>query len=400
MVGVVNDPRLELGSAMAGAATEFLAALDDGQGALATFPFPSDGERLQWFYTPTDHGGVAIGDLRPAQQRLALQLVASGLSPAAFVTVSTIMGLDNVLDAVEGWRMQWGRERGRDPGRYYVSVFGVPVPGGTWSWRFGGHHVSLHHTVVEGRAVGVTPCFLGADPASSPLLGPHPLRPLAGAEDLGRQLVRSLDDTQRAAAVLSPVPPIDIVGGNRARLADGDLPLPLGDVWRGRFDGELGARILAIQEAAERTVGLLPAHLDAVRFSTTPKGLPAGDLSADQQSILRSLLDTYLRRIPDALAEEEVAKYAGGRLADLSFAWAGGLEAGQPHYYRIQGPHLLVEYDNAQRGANHVHTIWRDPEGDFGGDVLAAHLAVQHPPVQHPPVQHPPVQHPGVGHQQ
>ena len=128
------------------------------------------------------------------------------------------------------------------PPCYYLRVFGDPSTG-TWSWRFGGHHVSIHLTVLDGEVQSCTPCFMGADPASSPLLGPHPLRPLAGAEDLGRELVRSLDEPQRSAAILSPVAPLDIVGGNRPRLADGDLPVPLPDIWRDRPGGEFGRRL-------------------------------------------------------------------------------------------------------------------------------------------------------------
>jgi hypothetical protein len=362
---------------MGAEAAAFVACLEPEQRSRVVWPFPADDERRLWFYTPTDHGGVAMGDLRPAQQRLALRLVSSGLSRPAYVTVSTIMGLDNVLDQLEGWSMQWGRQRGRDPGRYYLRVFGDPADD-SWGWRFGGHHVSINHTVIDGEVRAVTPCFLGADPASSPLLGPHPLRPLAGAEDLGRQLVRALDESQQAQAILSPVAPVDLVGANRPLVADGDLPLPLADVWRGRFEGELGQRIRDIQEQAEQKAGLGPSHLEAVRLSLPPKGVMASSLDADQQQLLRALLDVYIGRIPDALADEEAAKYRGDRLDALAFAWAGSVEPGDPHYYRVQGPRLLVEYDNTQRDANHVHTVWRDPEGDFGADLLRAHRRSSH----------------------
>jgi len=365
-------------AAMAAAAVAFLGSLDAAQLEVAAWAFPSDEERHLWFYTPTDHGGVALGDLRPAQQCLALTLVSTGISRAGYVTVALIMGLDNVLDELEGWTASWGRERGRDPGAYYVRVFGDPGADADWSWRFGGHHVSLNSTVVDGGLQAVTPCFMGADPASSPLLGPHPLRPLAGAEDLGRELVRSLDDAQRARAVLSMVAPVDIVGANRPRVGEGDLPLPVAALWRGYFEGALGQRVRAIQAEAEGVAGVDAGHLAAVRLSSAPRGVPASDLSAGQQELLRALLDVYLDRAPDALAEEEASKYRGERVGGLTFAWAGGTEPGEGHYYRVQGPRLLVEYDNTQRGANHVHTVWRDPEGDFGDDVLARHLAGVH----------------------
>ena len=368
---------------MAAAATAVLASLEADQLELAGAPFPSDDERRRWFYTPTDHGGVALGDLRPAQQQLVLKLVATGLSRAGYVTVATIMGLDNVLDELEGWRASWGRERGRDPGRYYLRIFGDPATDASWSWRFGGHHVSINHTVVDGRLGAVTPCFLGADPASSPLLGPHPLRPLAGAEDLGRELVCSLDEGQRTQAVLSPVAPVDIVGANRSRVGEGDLPLPLAELWRSHFDGELGQRVRAIHTEAERVAGLSAVDLGALRLSLAPKGVRASALAPAQQELLRALLDVYIGRMPDAVAEEEAAKYRGEYLGELAFAWAGGVEPGQGHYYRVQGPRLLVEYDNTQRGANHVHTVWRDPDGDFGEDALLNHRVRSHGAVRH-----------------
>ena len=370
--------RHQLATAMAAAAGGFLASLDPDELSLAAWPFPADDERRRWFYTPTDHGGVALGHLRPAQQQLGLKLVAAGLSRPGYVTVATIMGLDNVLDELEGWVATWGHERGRDPSRYYLRVFGDPAADRTWAWRFGGHHVSINHTVVDGRLEGVTPCFLGADPASSPLLGPHPLRPLAGAEDLGRQLVRSLDDGQRGQAVLSPVAPVDIVGGNRSQVGEGDLPLPLAEVWRGRFEGSLGRRVSDIQVEAERAAGLSAAHLEAVRLSLTPRGVAGSALRPAQQELPRALLDVYLGRLPDGVADEEAAKYRGERLGALRFAWAGGIEPREGHYYRVQGPRLLVEYDNTQNGANHVHTVWRDPDGDFGEDVLREHRRRSH----------------------
>ncbi len=222
----------EVAARMAAAAAAWLDALSLGQRAVASGGAPSpdagsDAERRRWFYTPTDHGGLTLGAQRPAQQRLAHQLVATGLSTAGYVTVATIIGLDNVLDHVEGWTVDWGRERGRDPGLYYLRVFGEPGGAAPWGWRFGGHHVSLNNVVVDGMVRSTTPCFFGADPAVSPLLGPAPLRPLGGAEDLARDLVRSLDPGQAARAILLDRAPSDIVGGNRARLSDGDQVIHL-----------------------------------------------------------------------------------------------------------------------------------------------------------------------------
>jgi hypothetical protein len=364
---------------MSTAARAWLASLDDEQLGQAAWPWEPDGERLRWFYTPTDHGGLPLRTMHPAQQSLAMQLVATGLSRAGYVTVSTIMGLENVLDHVEGWQVGWGRERGRDPQLYWLRVFGDPNGRGPWAWRFGGHHVSLNFLVMDGEVQATTPCFLGADPAESPLLGPHPLRPLAGAEDLARDLVRSFDEVQTERALLTGIAPVDIVGGNRPQIGDGDLVVPLPDIWRDHFtDPRLAERVEAMHRGAEEKAGVRPEDHVAVQLTTRPKGVPAADLTPAQQEQLRALLGVYLGRIPDELADREAAKFAGDRLGQVHFAWAGGTERHQPHYYRLQGPRLLVEYDNTQRDVNHVHTVWRDPEGDFGFDALRQHLQEAH----------------------
>ena len=163
----------EAAGRMAAAAAAWLDALDPAQRAVATSGAPSadaesDAERRRWFYTPTDHGGLTLGAQRPAQQRLALRLVASGLSVAGYVTVATIVGLDNVLDQVEGWSVDWGRERGRDPGLYYLRVFGEPGGTAPWGWRFGGHHVSLNNLVVDGVVRADDPVLLRRRPGGLP----------------------------------------------------------------------------------------------------------------------------------------------------------------------------------------------------------------------------------------
>lgn len=358
---------------MAEHAAALLDSLDASQRAVGHWPFPSDDERRLWFYTPTDHGGLSLHDLRPHQQRLFHQLLASGLSHAGYVTAATIIGLDNILDHLEGWTIEFGRERGRDPMLYYVRIFGDPRTDDAWSWRIGGHHLSVNHLVVDGALAATTPCFMGADPASAPLLGPHPLRPLAGIEDVARELVRSLTDEQRAGVIVADRPPTDLVTGNRTVLHDGDDAVPLPDIWRGRFEGAIGEFLQHAQDRLDARVDLTEAHKDAFRWTTAPKGLAARHLSTEQRGTLDALLRLYVGRLPDDVADEEAAKFAGAAMDDLHLLWAGGLEPGQPHYYRVHGPSLLVEYDNTAREGNHVHSVWRDPRGDFGADVLAHH---------------------------
>ncbi len=374
---MTTETRRQMATAMATAAGRWLDSLDSAQDAVARWSFPADGERRRWFYTPTDHGGLTLRDMTPPQQRLAFQLLATGLSQAGYVTMSTIIGLENVLDHLEGFGVSWGHPRGRDPLRYYLRVFGDPASG-AWAWRAGGHHVSLNFTIVNGAVAGSTPLFLGADPASSPLLGPHPLRPLAGVEDLARDLTRSLDAVQRPRAVVSPRAPTDLVLVNRVELSDGAEPLPLQDIWRGNLPDPFHNLAIEVQLVADEAAGLTAADLAAMSFSVAPKGLAARDMTPDQRHMLDTLLHRYVDRLPDAFADEEASRFAGVLLDDVHLLWAGGLEPGEPHYYRLHSPLLLAEYDNTARGANHVHTVWRHPSGDFADDVLRGHRA-EHP---------------------
>ncbi|MFZ9985417.1 MAG: DUF3500 domain-containing protein [Ilumatobacteraceae bacterium] len=363
---------------MSDIATEFLASLTDDQRVLATFDFENVEERIRWFYTPTDHGGLPLAKMAARQHRLVYRLLASALSEGGYTTVTTIIGLENVLDRLEGFVAGFERERGRDPLQYWISIFGEPSDSGSWSWRFGGHHVSLHFTVRDGEVQSSTPCFLGADPANSLLLGPHLLRPLAAVEDLAREFIHGLSMDQRAIAIVGSVPPTDIVGANRSVLLEGDTALPLPLVWRKRFDGALDDAIVAIQDRADRELGITEDDLARVSFTRNPKGLSVASMTASQRDELRALLKTYIDRIADDLADSEWRKINGSEFEKLTFLWAGGIESGEPHYYRVQGGRLFVEYDNTQRGTNHIHTVWRDLENDFAGDALALHYSRDH----------------------
>jgi hypothetical protein len=375
--------RREAAARMAEAAAAWLDMLDPeqlriGQGSVPAED-PSDNERRRWFYTPTDHGGLTVHQQRPGQQRAAMRLVSTGLSPAAYVTVVTIMGLENVLDQIEGFVTRFDRERGRDPGLYYLRVFGEPGGNRPWGWRFGGHHVSLNNLVVDGMLVATTPCFLGADPATSPLLGGAVNRPLARVEDLARDLVRSLRPELAARAVLLPRAPSDFVTANRTLVSDGDRVIPLAGIWRDeRFaDPVEQAKLQALSDRIDETAGLSDADHEAVAYTREPKGVPAAELDAEQRGMLRALLATYLDRAPAGVSP--LPGYDDDAALDaVHLAWAGPTAAGEPHYYRLQGPRLLIEWDNTQRGANHAHSVWRDPSADFGLDVLARHRTAHH----------------------
>jgi hypothetical protein len=374
--------RRRTGTEMAEAARAWLAQLDDEQRAIAQWTGPEDeqseAERRRWFYTPTDHGGLTGHQQRPGQQRAAMRLVATGLSEPGYVTVATTMGLENVLDRAEGFVTRFDRERGRDPGLFYLRVFGEPGESGVWGWRYGGHHVSLNNLVVDGELASTTPCFMGADPAVAPLLGGAANRPLARVEDLARELVRSLPDDLQQRAVLLPKAPSDVVTANRTTVSDGDRAVPLTAVWRDeRFaDDAEQTKLQALSDAIDAAAGFADDDHGAIAYTAVPKGVPGSDLDAGQRDLLRALLGTYFDRVPDCASP--MAAYDDAALDAVHVAWAGPLEPGLPHYYRLQGPRLLIEWDNTQRGANHAHSVWRDPEGDFGLDILARHRATQH----------------------
>ncbi len=372
----VSGSREEIAERMSAAAAAWVDSLSEEQRAAGWWASSGDqeaeNERIRWFYTPTDHGGLPVGAQRPSQQKLAMRLLSTGLSPAGYVTVATVMGWENVLDLVEDFGQSFGRERTRDPGLYYLRVFGDPSVDRTWAWRFGGHHVSLNFLVVEGHVRAVTPCFIGADPVSGPALGGVTIRPLSQVEDLAQQLISSLDGEQRQQALLLDRAPTDIVGGNRTRIGEGDRMILLSDIWRGRFtDPDVAARVTALSDAAEAAAGLSEDDHQRLALTAAPKGLAGAQLTASQKELLGSLASTYTGRVPAALAPDL-------SLDEVHLAWAGSIVPGEPHYYRLQGPRFLAEWDNTQRGANHGHSVWRDPLNDFGLDVLASHRIAHH----------------------
>jgi hypothetical protein len=323
----VSDPLAAVREAMAAAAADWLASLEPAQRAMACFGFPDDSERTRWYYTPTERGGLPLAEMGPVSQRLAHRLVASGLSEGGYNTAATVMGLENVLDAREGWRRSYdGRtvpHRGRDPQLYFVSVFGDPGAG-AWGWRVGGHHLALNYTLAADGQISASPLFLGANPAMARLVGPGVLRPLAAEEDLARELLDALAPDQRATATLSATAPGDILETNRPRIRPGP-----------------------------------------------PEGLAGAGMLPQQRELLAGLVRQYLDRLPTPLADLQAGRVLGERLEAVHFGWAGSPEPGRPHYYRLQGPRLHIEYDNVQNGANHVHSVWRDPEGDFGQEPSA-----------------------------
>lgn len=310
---------------MAERARAFLEALTPAQRTTATVPFASDA-REDWHYVPRQRVGLALRDMTADQQTLAWAVVASAMSERGLAKTEAIVALEAVLAEVEG-----GTQSFRDPGRYHLLIAGTPDSHGTWGWRFEGHHLSLNITVVDGRAFATTPSFFGANPAEIRTGPRRGERVLADEEDLGRELVRSLDASQRAVAVIARTAPREILTGAAARVD------PL-----------------------------------------APPGIGAERLTGEQRGILMRLVRTYVERHRPELARSDLAQIEAAGVERIHFAWAGGLEQGEGHYYRVQGPTFLLEYDNTQNGANHIHTVWRDFEGDFGRDLLREHLAADH----------------------
>jgi hypothetical protein len=343
---------------MGEAATNFLAALATDQKAKAIFDFGDEAQRTFWHYTPIARQGLPLSEMDRPQQRLAQKLVATGLSQGGYGIASTIMGLETMLDA----REQWSRELpGRDSRLYYIRIFGTPSTQGVWGWSFEGHHISLNYTLMNGRIVSPTPTFFGANPAESPLGNSATLRPLQGAEDLARDLVHMLDEAQRSTAIIAAAAPPDLVLTNLPYVIEGAMLVDQAAL--DHFRAEHGVH---------------DHEVEALRYSATPQGVSALSLNPGQQEVLMALIGEYIQRMPDELAEIEMMKLQQAEAEPLHFAWAGSIERGHGHYYRIQGVNFLAEYDNTQNNANHIHSVWRDPHNDFGAGILARHYAHSH----------------------
>ncbi len=306
--------------AMAEGAKQFLAALTPEQRAKASFVF-EDEERFNWHFIPRARKGVPIKELNAEQRKLAHNFLKTGLSQRGYLKVTEIMALEEVLRELEG-----GRGPVRDPDLYYFSVFGTPSAKGRWGWRVEGHHLSLNFTVVNGTLVSNSPSFMGANPAEVRQGPRQGLRILGAEEDKARALLLSLDEKQRLQAIFDATAPRDIITGNSKQVD------PL-----------------------------------------SPAGIPASQLNKQQRELLKALLDEYLSRMPEDLAAERSEKLRRAGFEKIHFAWAGSSERNQPHYYRVQGPTFLIEYDNTQNNANHIHSVWRDFKGDFGRDLLREH---------------------------
>jgi hypothetical protein len=311
-------------AAMAGAALAFLGALPADARKRAVFAI-GDRERLNWHYVPRGREGVPFKAMPAPARAAAHELMKASLSAVGYGKATNIIQLEDVLRRIESFGLS------RDPENYAFTVFGNPGASAPWSWRVEGHHLSLNFTLVPGQPVALTPAFMGANPAEVPSGPKKGQRALAAEQDLGRALAQSLTAAQRARSVIAAESLGDIVTG--------------------------------------------PGRADSL---ATPAGLPLADMTGDQRSLAAKLIEEYARNMRSELAEQELRRMTEAGSERVHFAWAGPLEPGRAHYYRLHGPTLLIEYDNTQNNANHVHSVWHDPRRDFGQDLLRAHYEHGH----------------------
>jgi hypothetical protein len=313
---------------MAGAANTFLSSLAPAQKQKAQFAFDS-AERTHWHFIPTEmfpRNGLTLKEMTAPQRDAAHALLKTGLSQHGYATTTTIMSLENILRVLEA-----GGQFARDPDQYFFSVFGTPSPGGTWGWRAEGHHVSLQFTIVRGTVTVSAPTFFGSNPAEVRDGDRKGLRVLGFEEDPARALLNALTPGQKAKAVLSNDAPTDIL-----------------------------------------TMTKLP--IDPL----APGGIPASEMDGAQREMLMAVVNAYTSLMTPDVAALRTANLRKAGVETIAFAWAGGAERGRKHYYRVQGPTFLIEFDNTQDNGNHVHSVWRDFAADFGRDLLREHLQNDH----------------------
>jgi hypothetical protein len=301
------------GSLMATAASRFLTALDKEQAAKATYAFDAP-ERLDWHFIPRPRKGLPVKEMTPAQRALAFGLLHTGLSGKGYLKATTIMSLEQILKDLEQ-----GKGPVRDPELYFVTIFGTPSDRGQWGWRVEGHHLSLNFTLEDGKVVSATPTFFGSNPAEVRQGPRQGLRTLADVEDRALRLVQALDDRQSKEAVLSDTAPKDIRAAN--------TPQP-------------------------------PTE--------TAQGIAFADLNDEQREMLKALVETYASDMPPEVGQAWLAEIKQAGAGNVRFAWFGPADRLQPHAYRVQGPTFLIEFNNTQNGANHIHSVWRNMLGDFG----------------------------------
>ena len=315
-------------SNMANAATRFLDGLTAEQRQMAMLPLDSE-DLTRWHYVPVNQfprKGIPLRDMTEPQRKLAHDLLRSGLSQRGYTTATAIIDLETVLRAIESASGRGGLNR--DPELYYFTIFGTPSPKGAWGWRVNGHHLAVYFMVANGSSVASAPTFFGTNPAEVREGPKQGLRIQAAEQDAGRALVSALDESQRKTALIDAVAPNDIVTTTAVKVE------PL-----------------------------------------SPIGLTGAQMTPAQRALLMKLIEAYTSQMTEDLAADRMAQVKKAGLEKIGFAWAGPIEPGEKHYYRVQGPTFLIEFDNTQNNGNHIHAVWRDFAGDYGRDLLREHLS-------------------------
>ena len=313
------------GKEMAEAATSFIKSLDADQHAKGVMAFDNPA-RLDWHNIPKpQRKGLQLRDLTSEQQKLCHRLLQVALSKDGYDKAVKILALENNLREGE---KHLPNGHLRDPLRYFLTIFGEPGGAGSWGWSFEGHHFSLNFVIRDGRVVADTPSFWGANPATVKTFvenGPKTgTRTLADEEQLAFELLDSLDQSQRVIAVASDKAPAEYRAAGQ--------PQPP---------------------------------------QTAPEGIAAAELREPQKKMLRGLLAAYCGHLTPELAHARTNEIEARGLDRVHFAWYGAQQPGVGHAYRVQGPTFVLELVNVQSDpagnlANHIHSVWRSLEGDFG----------------------------------
>ncbi len=311
-------------------ASKFIYSLDKDQQLKASFPYDDD-ERYNFHFVPKDNRkGISLNELTPSQKGAAMSLLKSCLSVDGYRKTTEIMQLEMILKAIEKRK---DTDHYRDPGKYFISIFGIPGKNTVWGWRVEGHHVAFNFSASKNKLVATTPGFMGSNPAvvqDGPQKGKEILK---DETDKGFTLLRSLSQNQMKAVIIDSIAPADIFTFNK--------------------------RNALIEHAG---------------------GLKWSSMNSLQQQNLLKLIQVYVHRYTKLFADEMMKDIQQAGLENLRFSWAGAREPGigHPHYYRVQGPTIIIEYDNTQNDANHVHAVIRDLKHDFGGDELMEHYKSGH----------------------
>jgi hypothetical protein len=302
-------------------AVKFLNSLNQDQRSQAQLPF-DDLSKSTWHFLPSSmwpRKGIELTELDNNQKKLVHLLLQSSLSESGYKKTMKIMNLENVLLEITGDSIK------RNPDKYSLAFYGNPDKDSLWSWSFEGHHLSLNFTILNGNT-SIAPRFLGSSPATI-LSGPRKgERTLDKEEDLGFELINSLSGDQKKIAIFQEK----------------------------AFSGVVTKNSLEVD----------PLY---------PVGIKYEELNSSQQLVFLKLLNEYLSTVPEKEAKKRMEKLKNEEMNEIRFGWAGGMHLGEGHYYRIQGKSFLIEFANSQNNANHIHTVWRDFNGDFGRDLIREH---------------------------